>query len=365
MNIKAPWLKNQTFDLTFILLPSFFAVALVAIFSSSLDQTESIPLWAWIVLVLGIDVSHVYSTLFRTYFNSNEFKENQTLLTLIPLCVWIFGIVLYSVDGLIFWRVLAYVAVFHFIRQQYGFLRLYAKDDESDKAGRALDAAIIYLATLYPIVYWHSHQPRNFHWFVDGDFIVGLPEVVSSVFMWIYVVVIVLYFFKEIKNTVQGKAFNVPKNIIVLGTMVSWYFGIVYFNGDMIFTLTNIVAHGIPYMALVWLYGERQKEKSDEPLILKKFQYKVFFSKFSVPLFFLVLLMFAYLEEGLWSGLIWREHLAVFGQLSWVPQITSKETLTWLVPLLAVPQATHYVLDGFIWKLKDPNVNWQRVLFGK
>jgi hypothetical protein len=29
----------------------------------------------------------------------------------------------------------------------------------------------------------------------------------------------------------------------------------------------------------------------------------------------------------------------------------------WLVPLLALPQATHYVLDGFIWRRKsNPDV---------
>ena len=25
----------------------------------------------------------------------------------------------------------------------------------------------------------------------------------------------------------------------------------------------------------------------------------------------------------------------------------------WLVPLLALPQLTHYVLDGFVWKRKN------------
>jgi hypothetical protein len=29
--------------------------------------------------------------------------------------------------GAVFWSVLAYIAVFHFIPQQYGFMRLYAR----------------------------------------------------------------------------------------------------------------------------------------------------------------------------------------------------------------------------------------------
>jgi hypothetical protein len=91
----------------------------------------------------------------------------------------------------------------------------------------------------------------------------------------------------------------------------------------------------------------------------------MFFSKISIPLFLAVLLLFGFLEEGLWAGLVWREHLEAFGVLGRLPEITAKDTLSWLVPLLTLPQATHYVLDGFIWKLKDSDANWQKVLFAK
>src|SRR5262245_58958987 len=147
---RAPWLKSAGFDLSLILLPSILSVALVVLFSHSLEGTTSVPLWAWIVFVLGVDVSHVYSTLFRTYFNSNEFQENKLILTLLPIVVWLLGIILYSIDGMMFWRFLAYVAVFHFIRQQYGFLRLYSRSDNQSNSARQLDAFMIYTSTLYP-----------------------------------------------------------------------------------------------------------------------------------------------------------------------------------------------------------------------
>jgi hypothetical protein len=37
------------------------------------------------------------------------------------------GLILYQFGSLTFWSVLALVAVFHFIRQQYGFMRIYAR----------------------------------------------------------------------------------------------------------------------------------------------------------------------------------------------------------------------------------------------
>jgi hypothetical protein len=363
MTAKQPWLKNASFDLGFILGPSLLSVIAVFLFADRLDQTHHIPLWAWLVFVLGVDVSHVYSTLFRTYFNSTEFQENKILLTLIPAGMWLLGVLLYSVSGLLFWRTLAYIAVFHFIRQQYGFLRLYTKSEIPNPWDRRLDAAMIYMATLYPIVFWHAHGSRNFHWFIDGDFLTGIPEVVSDIVGGFYLVIVVIYLGREIQKSLQRKFLNLPKNLIVVGTALSWYAGIVHFNGDMIFTMTNVLSHGIPYMALVWLYGERQKERADAPLVLGKFSYRLFFSRFSVPIFFAVLLLFGYLEEGLWAGLVWREHLEAYGVLSKLPHITARDTLAWLVPLLTLPQVTHYVLDGFIWKIKDSNANWQKVLF--
>jgi hypothetical protein len=362
---KQPWLKSASFDLPLILLPSVISVLLVAVFSDHLDGTSSVPVWAWVVFVLGIDVSHVYSTLFRTYFNSHEFQENKVILTLIPLGVWLLGVLVYSVSGLLFWRLLAYIAVFHFIRQQYGFLRIYSRTDEESKLKRWLEQAVVYSATLYPILFWHSSEQRNFHWFVDGDFLVGLPSIVATSFGILYLLTLLTYVGFEISRLRRGLAFNIPKNLVVLGTALSWYVGIVHFNGDMIFTITNVVSHGIPYMALVWLYGERQKEKSDSPQIVGRFSYKLFFSWYSLPLYFGLLLFFGFMEEGLWDGFVWREHSNIFWGFSTLPKVTSKDTLAWLVPLLTLPQATHYVLDGFIWKLKDSRANWQKVLFGE
>lgn len=45
---------------------------------------------------------------------------------------------------------------------------------------------------------------------------------------------------------------------VMLSTFTSWYFPVVYFNSDFIFTMANILAHGIRYMALVWLFEKKR-----------------------------------------------------------------------------------------------------------
>lgn len=360
---KNLWLYSRSFDIAFILAPSFLSVIFVLIFSDRFAVTDGIPLWAWVVFVLCIDVSHVYSSLFRTYFNKKEFSENKTLYTLLPMIVFLVSVFLYALGANVFWRILAYTAVFHFIRQQYGFMRLYSRNTTESNFSRKIDTLLIYVSTLYPILYWHTHLPRNFRWFTDGDFIQGVPRISERILLLVYIVVAITYLVKEFRQTFLQKNFNIPKNLIILGTALSWYVGIVLLNGDMVFTITNVVSHGIPYMALVWAFGKKQADKDDSILVFGKLQYKVFFSRYSFPIFITSLILLGYIEEGFWAGLIWREHLEIFGIFADLPSIRAKDTLNLIVPLLTLPQATHYVLDGFIWRLRDNNSNWQKTFF--
>ena len=34
------------------------------------------------------------------------------------------------------------------------------------------------------------------------------------------------------------------------------------------------------------------------------------------------------------------------------------KALAFIVPLLALPQVTHYILDGFIWKIRKDEFKW-------
>jgi hypothetical protein len=45
----------------------------------------TIPLWFWGVLIVGADAAHVYSTLFRTYADPEEWPARADLDVLVPL----------------------------------------------------------------------------------------------------------------------------------------------------------------------------------------------------------------------------------------------------------------------------------------
>ncbi len=360
--VKQPWIASRAADLGFIVGPAFIITVLVVLFRDQIALTDGTPPWLWLLLIVGVDVSHVYSTIFRTYLDKEELKKRPSLYTLAPLGAWIGGVMLYSVSGFTFWRVLAYLAVFHFIRQQYGFMMIYARGERSrPKFTRLIDQAAIYLATLFPLAWWHCHK-LGLSWFIDGDlFYVDWPAL-GIIVGALFAAVMAAYAVKEIYYARKDGMVNVPKNLLLLGTALSWSAGIVIFNNDLAFTATNVVAHGIPYMALIWIYGRNQRDmRGNAAPYITRFISR-FFSLRMIPFYIALLFALAFLEEGVWDGFVWREHGALFGFSRYLPQVKSEYIMIWLVPLLALPQSVHYLLDAFIWKHNLKDSEWKKIL---
>ena len=95
----------------------------------------------------------MYSTLFKTYFIKEEFIKRKRLFITIPLLSLLIGFIFFQIGDLFFWSALALVAVFHFIRQQYGFMRIYSRF-EKDRVSGYIDKIAIYNATIYPMLFW-------------------------------------------------------------------------------------------------------------------------------------------------------------------------------------------------------------------
>lgn len=338
--MEQPWIHRAKTDSVFILAPSFIVLAVILLFQDWLLKIEDqYSFYTWLFLIVFIDVAHVYSTLFKTYFVTAEFRKRKKLLLILPIICFTIGMVLFAFGSAVFWTVLAYVAVFHFIRQQYGFMRLYSRKEKKTKANLFIDNLIIYTATGYPMLYWFLSSARKFNWFMPDEFFRFENQTILRAATIIYTCVMGFYAARTIYLGLKEKYFNIPKNAIIVGTALSWYFGIVYFNDDLIFTMLNVVSHGIPYMALIYLNEIDTKPESE----LGRLRYLKAYKGLLIFVAFLILIAFT--EEYLWEILVWNEQFtrAYFDVSGW-------QFL--LVPLLTVPQFTHYILDGFIWKSK-------------
>jgi hypothetical protein len=349
---RQPWIASARFDCAFILAPGLVVTLAVLAFPSFFSSHAVSPL-IWAVLIVGVDVAHVYSTLYRTYFDPAEFRQRRALYLLAPLLGWLVFAGLYSIGPMVFWRVLAYLAVFHFIRQQYGFMMLYGR---GERQFRLIDKTAIYAATLYPLVWWHTHG-RSFNWFMPGDFIAVTNPALADGALAVTVLIAAAYLAKEAWSAAQGIPFNWPRNLLVAVTALSWWVGIMALDSDLAFTAVNILAHGPPYMALIWLYG---RNRTAGPAVPGKRLFSIGF----LPVFIGLPILLAYIEEGLWDGLVFADHPALFRMFHITSMIQDPDVLIWLVPFLALPQITHYVLDGFIWRLGQPGTPWRQILLG-
>ncbi len=364
------WLFSKKTDLLVLGAPVWL-VWLVCFMLPDTVLYRDVPLWVWVVFVLGVDVSHVWSTLFRTYLDRDEWSRHSRLLIWTPVICFAVFFVLSRASVELFWTVLAYVALYHFIKQQYGFMQLYrARYGFVSLLKKFSDKLIIYLGMLYPVAYWHFSSDRNFSWFVPGDFFnvhlwfTNLPFWQDSYTLLIPVICTTIYFALLVGwlaeevwlHRAEGLAIPLGKWLWVLTTWGNWYLGIVFFNSDLVFTITNVVAHGVPYMALVFFYV-KEKRAHIVPAIKRKY---VFTVAFMLP----AVCVLAYGEEYFWDLLLYQEHTAFFGTVLSYPiaVLTDPTGQAFALSLLTLPQATHYVLDGYIWKANEKNPHIKTIL---
>jgi hypothetical protein len=301
----------------------------------------ALPDGAWILLVLGIDVAHVHATWFRTYFDTAELSRRPLRYALLPIVAYgacFFG---YQQGALNFWRGLAYLAVFHFVRQQVGWVALYrSRERRHSRFDRMIDEGAVYAATLYPLLVWHAHSAeKGFSWFVPGDF-VSLPLgawLPALELVWLGA--LALFFLREGVRFARTRELLLGKSLIVACTALTWHVGIVDNDSDFMFTASNVTPHGVPYVWLLFAYTRaRARERPSWGLGQ--------LATAGLMSFAVGLVALAFTEQLAWDRFVDHERSWLFGASS----ALSDGLLKWVVPLLALPQAVHYLLDGVLWR---------------
>jgi hypothetical protein len=362
MDVSFPAIRSPAFDLTWFIAPAIVSLLSVLAALAGTWPLDDTPAWAFLLLVVGVDVAHVWASLYRVYLDPVERRRRPALYIGTPLAALGSSLLLVAVDPAVFWTALAYVAVYHFVKQQIGFVALYrVAAGERDPWIRRLDELVIAVGTLVPVVDWHAHV-RHFAWFVPGDFVTGVPAWLPTLLWPVYGLVGALWLASRLvaylrPAAARGARRNPGKDLTVLATWATWFVGIVALDSDFSFTVTNVLLHGVPYMALTWHTCERlpEAERPNRPVV-------AFVGRYAAA-FVALLVLIAYVEEWLWDGLVWHDNPELFAFASeWLP--TSRMSAAIATAFLAAPQLTHYLLDGYIWRLDGTNPGLRERLFG-
>jgi len=335
----SPWLVSARFDVLAFSLPALIGLLIGALSGTLAEPSGDTPVWAWLLFVVGVDVAHVHATTLRVYCDPRELARRPWLYGTTPLVCLALSVMLYAYSAALFWRCLAYVALFHFVRQQLGWMRLYRRRGVSaSRFDRRLEEVAIYAATLCPVVVWHTRLPTSFHWFMQGDFIPGLPPLAAVIASAVFALCACLFIARQAQLRMRGERWAWGKILLFTMTAATWWGGIVLLANDFAFTVTNVVAHGVPYM-LVSHGVARSRERLDARPAR------------GLLVYLLALCALALGEEWLWDAFVWHEH----GALLATPALDLEQAAPLLVPLLSLPQLTHYLLDGFLWRLDGNN----------
>jgi hypothetical protein len=216
---------------------------------------------------------------------------------------------------------------------------------ERDRRRIALDKAAVYASTLFPLVWWHAHLPRSLVWFVPGDFAPGLSREVALAAGVLHGLILGTWLSLFVADAVRGRGVNRARLLVLGTTWLAWVGGIVLLESDLAFTASNVLLHGVPYLVVVRRWGERRF--AGEPGAVA-----ALFRPGRAAVYVALLVGAAFLEEGLWDRLVWHDHAGLFP----VPALDLSPALVSVaVALLAVPQASHYVLDAVLWRTGPAN----------
>lgn len=357
-NHRSPWfLYNAWFDVIFFFMPFVIALCFAiwgSYFFPSIISAINTPLWFFFFTII-FDVGHVWGTLYRGYFHKENMKRHRSLLIIAPIFSFLLLLIAWWI-GYFSGRelyvlplyLLAWFAVFHFIKQQVGFIMLYSRKESHLEGWNTWkqrgDNAMMWIVTLTPMYYWWTHyESISFEWFEAGEFALIADILPTMPYIWIiYFFAIVFYTIFQLLLMLSWHRTNPLKYCYLLGTALVWYFGIVHFNSAIIFWFGNMLVHGMNYYGII--IGSTLKEREKYPTLL----WKSFFRYINL-LLPLSLILFALAEEYSWDQFLWQSRPDVFWE-HFYNSIVSPIGISLIIAWLWSIQLTHYILDRYIWK---------------
>lgn len=278
-----------------------------------------------------VDGSHVYSTILVSYTDKNIWQQLKPLFLIVPLMLFVSAFAFkYSGSPQYFFYFLAYLAMIHFIRQEFGWMKIASRLDASaPKWLYYIDVNTSYLMTSLPML-WFLRESNAGFWYQKGD-LFTIPDSLGQWALYLYWPVITIFLVGNILHTFRTKKINVSKFLVFINTFFGWYMAKVFVQHPYLALWLMIFHHGLPYYFIVF--------KTER--VTQKLKFLDMTGRFKYPLIYLgcvcVFVLFFFSHSGnLYIVNLKKDFF--FGSLVYA--------------IAVVPQMTHFILDGFIWKKK-------------
>lgn len=349
------FLHSKYFDLAFYLLPLFIAPIWILLGIAPFTYGAPEARWHWWIFFILIDAGHVFSTAYITYLDKQLFRERYLLFILTPSISAIVLIFIRAYFGSPFlWITIGYLAMYHFIRQQWGFVALYGRSEQEKIPvqlalhGRQIDFYLVHFGLIYAYLYFHQYMETNAVHLMLGRKYFQIPHVdlLMNVVLTANFILLLLFTIKELYFLKAFKVWTWQKQLVIVGTFLVWYTGLIFrVEWPLAGIATVTFIHGFVYWALVWSSGSKRASKLNQA----EWPWRLFRIS-NLPLFLGGGLVYGFFSFGFWELVVNKGDLMSLGFFKEI-QIPNNESFKVILEVgLGLPQVTHYILDGFIWR---------------
>lgn len=314
---------SATRDALWLVFPGVFCIAFIYAGAQNYE-----PFVLALFFASGaVDLGHVYSTAWRTWFNAAELKSSRRywLLPAVLIALCVLGS---QSQSFWFWSALVYFTLFHNIRQFYGILKWYQFLDRSKTQKDRLAVPLLYALTLIPMIGFHFRPNVNFEMYVPNA-IWHFPNALLLQMSFVaYALAFVLLTF-WVARGIKQRSLRPPIALAVITpTAIYGFAGFVGTNYLECFA-PLVLAHGIAYYGLMHLSLQRITRASAQRNGSTWLYIKLIGSLVAGGV------IATAFENGLFDSLI---------------QAPGSMTSALLTIIFVVPLLCHYTFDAFIWK---------------
>lgn len=293
---------------------------------------ENMPAEFFILGWTLVDGSHVYSTFYVSYIDKGVKEKLKLHLIFIPLLIYLtaFGLT-YAGSQASFITILAYAAGIHFIRQEFGWMKIATRLDKAAPTWlNWIDKFTVYGMTIFPIVYFFRASNDGF-WYQKGDIFL-FPDTFSNIVIMFFWPTVIVFLVANLYHTFKTKVFNLTKFLVFINTFFGWYVAKVVVGNPYLAVWLVIFHHGLPYYLIIF---KTERVSQNLPILksLEKLKYPAMY--LSCAGFFLI-----------WYSFHWEWDF-ISSMKKAAPILSAA-----IYASAVTPQFTHFILDGFIWKRK-------------
>ncbi len=271
-----PWLRNATWDLSFVILSILIAAvpySIYFIFGGRAFQTAEVPgtsayharTLVNTLVAIFIGGPHMYATFTRTILDRKFLQRRSAFIAstfLIPFAVITMVVATYQTYVWLL-SIFFTVASVHALHQIIWLTSAYARKARRPLSlfSQLVDYGVV-ITSIYPIAVWKMVQGR----FKIGPMMLKHNEIMAGqwwlayLFIGLFAILLGVFIIKTFQEYSTG-CFNTPKTLLISLTVVLMFFTPLFPNMDTSFQGINIW-HSFQYLVLTWHANKLREQKT-------------------------------------------------------------------------------------------------------